>query len=218
MNADAQERTEDRRMKDKAEWLVGAVSRHRQRAGWAAVAGCGLLAVALAPTVHSRPTPVVAPQAKIIVLDLTVDGRSPFHVAVPEGSAARMGVAGGPSLELTPRTSGDALDLEVVDVAINPGTGEETRSTIERLRLERGVPATFQVGATSIAALWVDIKTSLKRQAVTDECTQCCITCQQVTVCACSVECICGKCCCQQCCDIGGRAACASPRPESAGR
>jgi hypothetical protein len=203
-------------MKGKAEWPVGAVSRGRQRAGWAAVAGCGLLAVALAPTVRSRPTPVVAPQAKIIVLDLTVDVRSPFHVAVPDGSAARMTLAGGPRLELIPRTSGDALDLEVVDVAINPVTGEETRSTVDRLRLDRGVPATFQVGTSSIAVVWVDVKTGSKRQAVTDECTQCCITCQQVTVCAWAVECICGKCCCPQCCDIEQPEACTAPAQPGA--
>jgi hypothetical protein len=175
------------------------------------------VAVVLAPTVHSRPTQVVAAQAKIIVLDIAVDGRSPFHLAVPDGSAAKMAVAGGPRLELIPRTSSDALDLEVVDVAIKPVTGEETRSTVDRLRLDRGVAATFQVGATSIAVLWADVKTGSKRQAVTDECTQCCITCQQVTVCACAVECICGKCCCPQCCDIGQRNACIAPaHPASA--
>ncbi len=150
-------------MKDKAGSLFGAVSRHRQRAGWAAVVGCGLVAVALAPTIHSRPRQVVAPQTRIIVLDLAVDGRSPFHVAVADGSAARMTLAGGPRLELIPRTSGDALDLEVVDVAINPSTGEETRSTVNRLRLDRGVAATFQVGATSIAVLWVDVKSGSRR-------------------------------------------------------
>jgi hypothetical protein len=146
-------------MKHKARALFGAVSRHRQLAGWAAVVGCGLAAVVLAPRVHSRPTQTVAAQTKIIVLDLAVDGRSPFHVAVPEGSAARMAVAGGPRLELIPRTSGDALDLEVVDVAMNPGSGEETRSTVDRLRLDRRVPATIQVGTSSIAVIWVDVKT-----------------------------------------------------------
>lgn len=150
-------------MKDKAGSLLRAVSRHRQRAGWAAVVGCGLVAVILGPTVHSRPTQVVAAQTRIIVLDIAVDGRAPFHVAVADGSEASMTLAGGPRLELIPRTSGDALGLEVVDVAINPSTGEDTRSTVDRLRLDRGVAATFQVGATSIAVLWVDVKSGSKR-------------------------------------------------------
>ncbi len=103
-------------MKDKAGWPFGAVSRQRQRAGWAAVVGCGLVAVVLAPTLRSRATQVVPAQTKIMVLDIAVDGRSPFHVAVPDESAAKMAVTSGLRLELIPKASGDELDAEVVEV------------------------------------------------------------------------------------------------------
>jgi hypothetical protein len=99
-------------MKDNAGSLCGAVSRHRQRAGWAAVAGCGLVTVALPQTISRRPREVVAPETKIVVIDLAVDGRSPIHVSVPDGSAAKMAVAGGPRLELIPNGSRDDLDVE----------------------------------------------------------------------------------------------------------
>lgn len=72
-------------------------------------------------------------------------------------------MAGGPRLELVPKAIGDKLEVQVVDVAVNPGTGEETRSTVDRLRLDRGVAATFQVGATSIAVLSVDVKSGSRR-------------------------------------------------------
>jgi hypothetical protein len=174
-----------------------------QRARVAAVIGLLLFLAALATAYDAVPTSWVPSGGRIVILDVVTGERAPVRLSIREEARATVAVTDGPTLELASKINGEVLELAVIEVVAGEGTAGETRRALSVLRLSKGTATTLDVGSTALTLTWIDQRDPTGAgPAVSERCTECCITCQDVTYCACLVQTTCGRCCCGDCCSI----------------
>lgn len=146
-----------------------------------------------------------------VFLDLRVDG-APLRVKVFNGEMARITFQ-EVTVGLTPKLTPEGANVYLFEI-MTEGSGAERIRQVERLSLVVGQPLRFATTLLSLevtlldpAALpplpagWPGAPGSqpapASAQATPDgPCSECCVTCDGVKVCACEVWQPCGHCCC----------------------
>lgn len=186
------------------------------------------LVVLTFPTPQDPPAvtmPSGDPKA-VVALRIAIDGAKPVTVRVRAGERATVRVGDQPTVGLTPQIQGTSLDLvltQVTDAETATTPDQQTAASapeLERVRLEPGTAVRLSAAAFSVEWIEVDNVLSPVVPGPDNPCRQCCISCLGALYCACSVDTVCGACCCQDCCtsvpgtDGGGAtgAVCASRR------
>jgi hypothetical protein len=176
---------------------------------------CGLmLVVAVAWAARGQiGMSTYVPQERV-VLQLLV-GQRPAKVMVVNGSMARISIAGGPTLGLTPTLNQGSLDLAISAIVTDPTTGGETTQPLDTLHVASKDLVKYDASGVSLEIQWTE--TIPAGMALSEEpCTMCCVVCGDMMTCACRVEMECGRCCCPaRCaCNSAGAPAAADPPPK----
>lgn len=80
-----------------------------------------------------------------VTLRLTIGGE-PAQIGVQNGSLARLTVKDGPSVGLRPVIRGQSIDLMLVEITVDPVTGDENaRQLGNEQHLEKGWAARFDI-------------------------------------------------------------------------
>lgn len=136
-----------------------------------------------------------------IVLEVQVPDEAPATVQIRNGETARVGRTGLAPLGLTPVIRADGMDLIVVQILIDPGTGNESIRQLARYSLTRGVPTHVADGDPAVTVTWIRTEPPAARGgAPMNPCTTCCIICDNYLYCGCVVMTECGNCCCPSAC------------------
>jgi len=148
-----------------------------------------------------------------VTLRLTIGGE-PAQIGVQNGSLARLTLKDGPTIGLRPVIRGESIDLVLLEVTVDPATGnEDARQLGSERHLEKGRVERFDLSGLALDAELVAINSGqMPTSAPAGPCRTCCVNCGAITMCACWVILDCGSCCCDTACkcwegvDAGGQA------------
>lgn len=134
----------------------------------------------------------------VVVLRLVVGQAPPARVMLLNGGLIRLAVLNGPTLALVPALRGSAVSVNVMEIVTNPATGGEGVRQLAKVDVPLGAAVRYDVARLSLEIGLTEIRPPAGGQTVQsgNPCTVCCVTCGDLTVCACGVEMDCGKCCC----------------------
>lgn len=146
----------------------------------------------------------------ILVLRLVVGQAAPATVVSLNGGLIRLGIRNGPTLGLIPALRGSGIGVTVMDILTNDATEGETARQLAKVDVTLGSSTRYDDARFSLEIGLTEIKPPARggTAELANPCTMCCVTCGDLTACACAVEMECGKCCCPAggCgCDIEGR-------------
>lgn len=159
----------------------------------------GLLAATNGTSLAGVKQPV-QPQNQVVTLSVTVDGRSPATLSVRVGDKATISLGSDSTLALVPAVNAGELSLEILALA---SRDPETWAPASTLTLLPGGRGQFVQFGTPLEIRWLSESSAAPENVTpTEDCTQCCVTCETITYCACKVVTICYDCCCWQCCHI----------------
>ncbi len=189
------------------------------------VRAVALLLVAIAGIARTGITgePLRQASSTRVVLNLVIVGE-PAQVSIANGETIRVARTGWPVLGLVPTITDSGLDLRVVDMSKDAGTGSEVSREVAAVVLQKGKTVEVNADGAVIQAEWIDATPSLQgsnpSQPLAEPCTSCCVTCGDVKVCGCAVTMQCAACCCGTCCypdgspgSIAGACLGIKPRP-----
>jgi hypothetical protein len=134
----------------------------------------------------------------VVVLRLVVGQAPPARVVSLNGGLIRLAVLNGPILALVPVLRGSAISVNVMEIVTNPATGCEGVRQLAKVDVPLGAAVRYDVARLSLEIGLTEIKPPAGSETVQsgDPCTVCCVTCGDLTVCACGVQMECGVCCC----------------------
>lgn len=194
-----------------AGWRRSAISRWAVATVVTGAAGVAAVAVVRgqAPAVGTVP---LSPHA--VTLRLTLADGLEATVRVLNGGMARISREHGASLGITP-VIGVPHRVVLFDVGLSPDGEPRSLRQGASVEVEPGKPAALAWNGGPLEVTWLDVapvdagKFRRARAAVAPEevrrsdgpCSQCCVTCSGVSVCACLVQTPCGNGCCPEACD-----------------
>jgi hypothetical protein len=159
-----------------------------------------------------------------IVLRLRL-GATPARIVVQAGKMATIATPGWPLIGLVANPKGSTLGLVVSAASSHAAVPSQEMAEISRSTIEPGGSLHLDLPGGVLAFEWIETKSPLPPDLPAGECTRCCLTCGESTVCACFVEMSCGFCCCSGvcACDIedltgkgsGTRSCAAGPTPRT---
>lgn len=139
-------------------------------------------------------------QNQVVTLSVSVGGRSPATLSVQVGSKATISLTSEGTLALVPSVNTGELTLEILELTSRDPEAWAPSATLTLLPGGRGQFVRF---GTSLEVGWLGESSAAPENVTpTEDCTQCCVTCETITYCACKVVTICSYCCCLQCCHI----------------
>ncbi len=159
---------------------------------------------ALRSTVRQVPGKTPAQAVRPTVrLRLMVNGQEIAKISTPSGTMATVATDGGEKLGLTPVAAANRITLTVS--VRDPATGKF--KTVRQLSLERSRPAKVGTDRTALEVEWLqtsEVTAPAPRVAApTSQCSECCVSCDGRSICACEVSTSCGYCCCRSQCECG---------------
>ncbi len=175
----------------------------------AAVLVVGSMAVTVQPralgpqTTASKAAASAPAQAarQVVRLRLMVNGQEIAKIATPSGTMATVSTDGGEKLGLMPVAAANRVTLTVS--VRDPATGKF--KTVRQHSLERSRPAKVGTDRTTLEVEWLqtsEITAPAPRIAASaGACSECCVSCDGRTICACEISTSCGYCCCRNTCE-----------------
>ncbi|MEI6669139.1 MAG: hypothetical protein WCP29_13375 [Acidobacteriota bacterium] len=144
----------------------------------------------------------IAPaRASVTTVNLRIGiGTQSARLSIGTGSMARIGFRNGQVLGLIPTIDGDAVQLSLVDVTVEPATGAEHLEPLADLSMSTGTTVHFDGALVPIDLELLQVTTSVSSPDGAGPCTSCCVSCGDVLYCGCGVETNCGSCCCSASC------------------
>ncbi len=139
---------------------------------------------------------------QVVRLRLIVDGKELARISTPDRVMATMRREGGEAIGLMPSVEIDGIGLSVL--VQDETTGQFVE--VGRYSLARNVPIDVSTSRTALSVEWLETtaNTAPGGGASNAPCTVCCITCENITLCACEVTTSCGHCCCKDTCVCTG--------------
>ena len=144
------------------------------------------------------------PVERRLAIHLVV-GQTPVDIVALEGGTVRISKIGRPTRGLIPTvSSAGQLDMRIVEISIDPLTGNKVFSELSILHLNLGETLTYDDNGVPLVLQWVDILPPVQTFG-DQECAgpDCCVNCGDLEVCACNVHTPCGSCCCANKCPCG---------------
>ncbi len=162
----------------------------------------GVVAIALVATALSGEGRITAGSSQIVRLRLVVD-TTPVVLSEREGEMARIDIRGEQVLGVIPAIDTCATNgpcLAIVQITLDPATGEETLQDLWHVELKVGQTVRFDGAVVPVEIKLVGISAAGAQPPVPNgPCQKCCVICDGITTCACAVETACGNCCCPEC-------------------
>jgi hypothetical protein len=152
-----------------------------------------------------------------LVIRLVI-GQVPVRVVVRDRGTLRVHRAGGKVYGLMPTLGQAGLDVRFVEITTDPATGLEMTRQLDHLPLSQGEVETLVDGEIRLSIQWIETRQpQLASGGAPCAGDQCCISCGDLTVCACLVDAPCGRCCCaERCpCDLEGGMPTSSSAPKT---
>lgn len=149
---------------------------------------------------------------RLITFKLTLDNRAPVEVTQLEGGMIRIEKEGSWILGLTPYvrdSSTDEIAVKIFQISVitkeNVAVGEGIveLQTLRPYKEEDKLLSSFTYGDSHFIIQLADKKKTLKsdiRPQLVEYYGNCCVTCDGVRICGCSVNASCGACCAPPCC------------------
>ncbi len=165
---------------------------------------------------HAQTRVSTVPTSRdIVVLELVIGQAAPARVVSLNGGLIRLAIRTGPTLALIPALRNNAVAVTVMEIVTNPRTGSETVRQLAKANVALGASVRCDDVRFLLEIGLVEIKQPVSSVMVqlANPCTICCVTCGDLTACACAVEMECGKCC----CPAGGCGCECEGRPSSEG-
>jgi len=143
----------------------------------------------------------VAISADRVGIEVQVVGHSSATIHVRNGEMARMTPPGSDAIGLTPVIRGGAVDLVVMQVLVDPASGNEGLRQFAKYNLKRGVQVRIGEVDPALDATWVETQApAASSPEPAGPCTNCCVICDDSLYCGCLVITECGRCCCPAIC------------------
>ena len=156
---------------------------------------CAGSSAATTPAVMRRP----AEPAIVLTLQLTIDSTKVARVSVPDAGAARISSDAGDTVVLTPRLRREEVELTVgIQSRAVDSVGAPLPSGAYVLAVAR--PTRVVTRSMAFDVEWVETRSVSNSTVANGPCSECCITCDGLTYCACEVTTPCGRCCCPDTC------------------
>ena len=145
----------------------------------------------------------------LVSFTLQVGQDTTARVGVLNGGMATVRVPGDLKIGLVPTINGSRVTLRVFEITATGGTSDgEAARYVSTTVLDRGQVARVTAGPFPFSIEWDATRPAGPEPPAGTEgpCTRCCVTCDDLTICACEVTHTCGSCCCVDCGGCGLRA------------
>jgi hypothetical protein len=147
-----------------------------------------------------------------IVLSIQVGGHSPATIHVRNGEMARVKVGEAPTIGLTPVLRGAGLQLTVLEVLVDAGTGNEGLRQLAKVDMQQGSATRIDVSVPAFDITWeATLPPAATPPAASGPCLTCCVLCDDTLYCGCYVITECGRCCCPAACQCPFEPAATAP-------
>ncbi len=133
-----------------------------------------------------------------IFLTVVAPNGAEATITVLNGGLVRITHKSHPTIGLVPKL--DGTDVQLTVLAITAQAGGQSVREVGMIRLTAGQPSLVDAAGVTIRITWVETKPPAAAPLQLTGCTICCLTCHDVTICACEVVMDCGQCCCPDGC------------------
>jgi hypothetical protein len=178
-----------------------------------------VFAVVAVPGYAQTKVSTVPISRDVIVLKLVVGEGVAARVVSLNGGLIRVAVRNGATIGLIPSIQSGGIAVRLLEILADPTTGAESARQLSKANVAWGGTVRYD-GPVALEVELAEIQPPATGTTVAagGACTICCLTCGDITACACYVEMDCGKCCCPAggcSCDISGRPAAAGQGDRS---